>query len=1496
MNLAHTPSIPVSITCPVDRSNAAISAMYSSGPADIATVHFDRNLGSADGHWGPVIDCWRVADLYPGVPPISSNEPIGSGSSVSTEDHPNHLCAAGVFAWIANLPMYVYHSRAGTSAIDAGGNPVAFEQTAGFSAYQYLRDIVPPDVASWIRNDGKESAAPFTAYSMGQANKYWTDVGGATNGCHRNIGGRKGIEFICFTQGVLGGGVTLEARQQLTFRVYDPLTGAVVMDTTTKNTGEQINLAMGNEIYIIKGAYGASLPGGGSKTLNSRGAAAITIDGATGDWNLSEFTTKIRGGQAGEGDTALVGWDGGSLYYGSYGGVLPTSASDHTAKVYSRNNASYLYFLVRCDDNDIRYPNAVDMNWANDCVEFYIDPANDGGSAPMSNSTSDVQLVIDANNQKNVYTTTGGYATQILNGVTSQVVRDASGWWLEARISKTALDPDLVTGNTFGLDFNFRDNDNNNDAALTTIYTWNDASYIGFPSKVPNNWGDCFLDATQTPFSGVIAIPGTIQAENYDVGGQNISFYDTTPGNGGAVYRSDDVDIEPAADTGGGYNIGWVENGEWMEYTINVAGSGDYSIKFRVAGGPSGGSFRARLDGADLTGLKSCADTGGFQNWTTIIAPARYMAAGQHILRFCHEGNQANINYIDIASNGADAVSQDLGASNSDDGMGHAQGGDGDTTAATIGGHYCRGNVNPAQDFYMYFSVVDAYAYQGNKPTLAITIDYYDTGTGSLTLHYDATSSPYKVGATAYLTNTNTWKTYTWQINDAYFGNRQNGASDFRIAADVGQTFYLDTVAVYPGVADTTPPGNVTGFTATPGDNQNILSWTNPTDLDFIGVKIMFKTTGYPTGPTDGTQCYDAGGTSYNHTALINGTTYYYKAFAHDAAPNYASGVQASATPVDTSPPVNVTNFTATPGDGQVSLSWTNPAGGFTGIKIRFKTTGYPTGPADGTQIYDSNGTSYNHTGLTNGTTYYYTAFAHDEVPNYASGAQASAVPTGPVTISNSTFVTTADGWTITLWKNGESFGTMQWTSGAGNPGGAIRTSGVGATDSGDTCTREGGNLTKTISTVGYHGIQVAYDLRVNTLGGNYTGSGAGACVVDHSVVDEQLTVSYSTNGGSTWTEAEYLLRAALLASYQTYGRRTIDLSAITGCDNNAGFALKFRWQVNTATDLCDLDNITVSGLSDADITPPGQVTGFSATSGAGQNTLAWTNPGNSDFLGTIVRYKTTGYPTSATDGTLVCNRTAAPGSTDSYAHAGLTNGVRCYYAAFAYDEVPNYASATTANAVPAADATIPAAKALADGQVRALRGNVVSAVIGSSLYVQDPVKPWGIKVIGVSASPGQKVDIVGVMGGQSGERYIDCAGNPVTVVDPGPIALGVRTLGARALGGAGISPLPLGVYGGEGANNLCLLVGVCGEVTQRDRFLQFFYIDDGAGLLDGTQTETSPGVFEPSVGVRIKADPTAYPAGSYIAVTGISSCFADGGALKRQVLPITGGVRILKP
>src|SRR5262249_29250485 len=67
-------------------------------------------------------------------------------------------------------------------------------------------------------------------------------------------------------------------------------------------------------------------------------------------------------------------------------------------------------------------------------------------------------------------------------------------------------------------------------------------------------------------FSGTpVNVPGTIQAEDFDLGGADIAFHDTTPGNSGGQYRlNTDVDIEACSDSGGGYDLTSVRSNEWL--------------------------------------------------------------------------------------------------------------------------------------------------------------------------------------------------------------------------------------------------------------------------------------------------------------------------------------------------------------------------------------------------------------------------------------------------------------------------------------------------------------------------------------------------------------------------------------------------------------------------------------------------------------------------------------------------------------------------------------------------------------------------------------------------------------------------------------------------------------------------------------------------------------------------------------------------------------------
>ena len=105
----------VAITSNDDSNDQGIISLYQGSAADLATVHFSRDTRSVEGGWLPVRDSYRAGRL-PGVPPVISNEPIGPGVSESSESDPIKLCSAAVFAYLAGLPAYVFHSSAGVYA------------------------------------------------------------------------------------------------------------------------------------------------------------------------------------------------------------------------------------------------------------------------------------------------------------------------------------------------------------------------------------------------------------------------------------------------------------------------------------------------------------------------------------------------------------------------------------------------------------------------------------------------------------------------------------------------------------------------------------------------------------------------------------------------------------------------------------------------------------------------------------------------------------------------------------------------------------------------------------------------------------------------------------------------------------------------------------------------------------------------------------------------------------------------------------------------------------------------------------------------------------------------------------------------------------------------------------------------------------------------------------------------------------------------------------
>lgn len=159
----------------------------------------------------------------------------------------------------------------------------------------------------------------------------------------------------------------------------------------------------------------------------------------------------------------------------------------------------------------------------------------------------------------------------------------------------------------------------------------------------------------QEPFKVPFAIPGIVEAEDYDLGGQGVSFSDKDFVNEGGAYRDDGVDIvalgcdEDGRNCKDEYAVGYTANGEWLEYTVNVAETAKYYYRANLSSGLENTSIQLLIDG------KAVSDTivvPQGENWDTygfVEGVTSEIEKGEHTLRILITGGYVNIDWVKFA-------------------------------------------------------------------------------------------------------------------------------------------------------------------------------------------------------------------------------------------------------------------------------------------------------------------------------------------------------------------------------------------------------------------------------------------------------------------------------------------------------------------------------------------------------------------------------------------------------------------------------------------------------------------------------------------------------------------------------------------------------------------------------------------------------------------------------------------------------------------------------
>lgn len=161
-----------------------------------------------------------------------------------------------------------------------------------------------------------------------------------------------------------------------------------------------------------------------------------------------------------------------------------------------------------------------------------------------------------------------------------------------------------------------------------------------------------FINEKRAPFRSVgpFELPGTVQAEHYDKGGEGVAYHDNDAANQGGKGRSSEgVDVVTGNN---GLAVGYTNSGEWLEYTVNVTQAGTYSYKATVSSGVSNSSFSINLNkNGSITKLADVKvpQTGNndWDTYTTAEGPlSKDLETGEQILRIIITGSSCNIDKI----------------------------------------------------------------------------------------------------------------------------------------------------------------------------------------------------------------------------------------------------------------------------------------------------------------------------------------------------------------------------------------------------------------------------------------------------------------------------------------------------------------------------------------------------------------------------------------------------------------------------------------------------------------------------------------------------------------------------------------------------------------------------------------------------------------------------------------------------------------------------------
>ncbi|MCQ2105357.1 MAG: carbohydrate-binding protein [Fibrobacter sp.] len=165
----------------------------------------------------------------------------------------------------------------------------------------------------------------------------------------------------------------------------------------------------------------------------------------------------------------------------------------------------------------------------------------------------------------------------------------------------------------------------------------------------------------QKPFGGKAwAIPGKIQMEDFDEPGtgrgeEYASYNENDAENHGDSDYRKDTGVDLYKKSNDRVVVGYIQKDEWLEYTVNVAETGSYTM-FAAVASDGGSSFKLSMDGKDITediavpaAKKEEGAEQNFDDYNKVSATVN-LTKGEHVLRFTATADWFDIDYINFAA------------------------------------------------------------------------------------------------------------------------------------------------------------------------------------------------------------------------------------------------------------------------------------------------------------------------------------------------------------------------------------------------------------------------------------------------------------------------------------------------------------------------------------------------------------------------------------------------------------------------------------------------------------------------------------------------------------------------------------------------------------------------------------------------------------------------------------------------------------------------------